>query len=176
MSQKKQQYKDSGPGNSSRGTSSRGVVCYYCHKLRHVIRDYKKQKSRNQRFPSAHKASTTEASDQSVQFMTDKLAKFHLYQESLKSPSTPIIAITESDNPNKCLVSSSSSEWVIDSRATYHMMGNFSIFSTFQSHSSISSVTLADESQSCVLGLGTIFPTPSLPLSSLLSLLISLLI
>ena len=43
----KQQYKNSGPGGNSRGTSSRGVVCYYCHKLGHVIRDYKKQQSRN---------------------------------------------------------------------------------------------------------------------------------
>ena len=170
MSQKKQQYKNSGLGDSSRETSSGGVVCYYCHKLGHVIRDCKKRKNRNQRFPFAHKASTTEASDQSVQFTTDKLAKFHLYQESLKSPSTPITAIAKLGNPNKCFVPSSSFEWVIDSRATYHMMGNFSLFSTFQSHSSTSSFTLADGSQSCVLRLDTIFPTPSLPLSFVLSL------
>ena len=50
------------------------------------------------------------------------------------------------------------------------MTGNSSLFSTFQSHPSTSSVTLADGSQSCVLGLGTIFPTPSLPLSSVLNL------
>ena len=55
----------------------------------------------------------------------------HLYQESLKSSSTPINAIVESGNPNKCLVSSSSSEWVIDSGATDYMTGNSSLFSTF---------------------------------------------
>ena len=49
----KQQYRNSGPSGSSRGTSSGGVVCYYCHKPRHVIRDYKKRQSQNQRFQSA---------------------------------------------------------------------------------------------------------------------------
>ena len=47
----------------------------------------------------------------SIQFSTEELARFHLYQESLKSPSTPITAIVESGNPNKCLVSSLSFEW-----------------------------------------------------------------
>ena len=28
----KQQYRNSGPGGNSRGTSSGGVVCYHCHK------------------------------------------------------------------------------------------------------------------------------------------------
>ena len=50
------------------------------------------------------------------------------------------------------------------------MTGNSSLFSTFQSQSSPSIVTLADGSQSCVLDSGTIFPTPSIPLSSVSSL------
>ena len=166
----KQQYRNSGPNGNSRGTSSGGVVCYYYHKSGHVIRNCKKRQSRNQRFSSTHVASTNEASDQSVQFTTEELAKFHLYQESLKSPSTLITAIAESGNPNKCLVTLSSSKWVIDSRATNHMTGNSSLFSTFQAHPSTSFVTLADGSQSCVLRSGTIFPTPSLPLSFVLSL------
>ena len=37
----KQQYINSGPGGNSRGTSFRGVVFYYYHKSRHVIRDCK---------------------------------------------------------------------------------------------------------------------------------------
>ena len=93
-----------------------------------------------------------------------------MYQDSLRSPSTPIIAIVESGNPNKCLVSSSSSELIIESEATTHMTGNSSLFSTFQSQPSPSTVTLADGSHSCVLGLGTIVPTPSIPLTSVLSL------
>ena len=115
-------------------------------------------------------ASTTEASDQSVQFSAAELARFHLYQDSLRSPSTPITTMAKSGNPNKCLVSSSSSEWVIDSGATYHMTGNSSIFSTFQSQPSPSTVTLVDGSHSCVLGSGTIVPSPSIPLTSVLSL------
>ena len=88
----------------------------------------------------------------------------------MKSPSTLITTIVESGNPNKCLVSSSSSEWVIDSGVTDHMTSNSSLISTFQSQPSTSTVTLKNGSQSCVLESGTIFPTPSLPLSFVLSL------
>ena len=49
------------------------------------------------------------------------------------------------------------------------MIVNSSLFSTFQSQPSPSTVTLGDGSQSCVLGSGSIFPTP-IPLSSILSL------
>ena len=135
-----------------------------------MIRDCKKQQSQNQRVQYAHVASINEASDQSIQFTTEELVGFHLYQESLKSPSTPITTITELDNPNKCLVSSSSSEWVIDFEATDHMTSNSIIFSTFLSQPSTFIVTLAYGSQSCVLGSGTIFPTPFLPFSFILSL------
>ena len=76
----KQQYKNNGPGGNSRGPSSGGVVCYYCRKPGHVIRDCKKRQSRNQRFPSAHVASTNEASYQLVQFIIKELVRFHLYQ------------------------------------------------------------------------------------------------
>ena len=88
----------------------------------------------------------------------------------MKSPSTLITAIVESGNLNKCLVSSLSSEWVIDSRATGYMTGNSSLFSTFKLHPLTSFATLADGTQSCVLRPSTIFPTPSLPLSPVLSL------
>ena len=166
----RQRNRNSGPGDNSRGPGSGGVVCYYCHKPDHVICDCKKRHNRNQKFQSAHTASTTKASNQSVQFSVAELARFQLYQDSLRSPSTPITAFVESGNPNKCLVSSSSSEWVIDSGATDHMTGNSSLFSTFQSQPSPSTVTLADGSHSCVLGLGTIVPTPSIPLTLVLSL------
>ena len=167
---KRQRNRNSGPSDNTRGPSSGGVVCYYCHRPGQVIRDCKKRHNRNQKFRSAHIASTTEASDQSVQFSTVELARFQLYQDSLRSPSTPITAIAESSNPNKCLVSSSSSEWVINSEATNHMTSNSSLFSTFQSQPSPSIVTLVDGSHSCVLGSGTIVPTPSIPLTLVLSL------
>ena len=91
---RKPQYKNSGLGGNTRGSNSRGVVCYYCRKPGHVIRDYKKLQNQNQRFLSTHIASSDEASDQTVPFSAEKLTKFHLYHESLKSPSTPITAIT----------------------------------------------------------------------------------
>ena len=43
----KPQYRNSGPRGNTRGPNSRGVVCYYCHKPKHVIRDCKKLKNRN---------------------------------------------------------------------------------------------------------------------------------
>ena len=163
----RQQNRNSGQGDNTRGPGSGGVFYYYCHKPSHVIRNCKKQHNRNQKFQSAHIASTTEASDQ---FSAAELARFQLYQDSLRSQSTLITTIAESGNPNKCLVSSSSFEWVIDSGATDHMTGNSSLFSTFQSQPSPSTVTLADGSHSCVLGSDTIVPTPSIPLTSVLSL------
>ena len=51
------------------------------------------------------------------------------------------------------------------------MTSNSRLFSTFQSQPLTSTVTLADGSWSCVLGLGIISPTPSIPLSSILILL-----
>ena len=121
-------YRNSGPGGNTRGPNSGRVVCYYCRKPGHVIRDCKKLQNRNQRFPSANIASSNEASNQSVQFSIDELARFHLYQESLKSPSTSVTVIVVSSNPKTCPISSSSFEWVIDSRVTYYMTGNFSLF------------------------------------------------
>ena len=50
------------------------------------------------------------------------------------------------------------------------MTGNYSLFTTFQSHPSTSTVTLADGSKSCALGLGTNNPTPLIPLTFVLSL------
>ena len=80
------------------------------------------------------------------------------YAKLLKSASTPTTALAESGKPDTCLMSSSSN-WVIDFRATDH---NSSLFTTFQSHPSISTVTLADGSKSCVLGSSTINPSPLL--------------
>ena len=60
-----------------------------------------------------------------------------------------------SKKTNTCFLSSSST-WVIDSRATDHMTGNSNLFTMFQSHRATSTVTLADGSISCVLGSRTI--------------------
>ncbi|KAL5810383.1 hypothetical protein ACOSQ3_027085 [Xanthoceras sorbifolium] len=131
--------------------------------------DCRKLQYKNKKAHSAHVASTNDYSKKSVLISADEFAKFSEYQESLKSSSPSITAIADSGKPNACFLSSSS-KWVIDSGATDHMTGNSSLFSTFQSHTSTSTVTLDDGSPSCVHGSGTITPTPLLPLSSVLHL------
>ena len=122
---------------------SGGVVCHYCHNPRHVRRDCRKLQNINRRFPYVH--------------------------ESLKGVSTPSIMLAGSGKPNTYLISSSS-KWVIDSGATYHMIGNSSLFTMFQPLPSTSTVTLTDRSTSCVHGSGTIHHTPLITLTSVLSL------
>ena len=120
-------------------------MCHYYHNLGHVRRNCRKLQNKNRR----------------IQY-------FH-YHKSLTSASTSISTLAELGKTNACLIPSSST-WVIDFRATDHMTGNSSLFTTFQSHPSTSIVTLADESTSCVLGLGTIHPTPLFTLTFVLSL------
>ena len=103
------------------------VVCHYCQNLGHVSRNCRKLQNNDRRFQSLH------------------------YQKSIKSASTSITTLVESGKTNTCFISSFST-WVIDSGATDHMIGNSSLFPTFQSHSSTFIVTLVDESTFCVLG------------------------
>ena len=85
------------------------------------------------------------------------------------SASTSITTLVESGKTNTYFISSSST-WVINSGATDHMKSNSSLFTTFQSHPSTSTVTLADGSTSCVFGLRTNHLTPLITLTSVLSL------
>ncbi|XP_071900889.1 uncharacterized protein [Coffea arabica] len=124
----KQQYKGGGKGIDTRGQNAEVVVCYYYQKSGHMKRDCKKLQYRNQRTQSAHIASTNDAinHEKSVTISANEFAKFFQYQESLKFSSTPVTAIAES--------------------------GNSSLFFTFQSHTSASTVTLADGSKSRIFG------------------------
>ena len=124
---------------------SRGVLCYYCQNSGHVRRKCRRLQCKNRRFQSSQ------------------------YQKSLKSVSTSITTFVESGKTNTCFISSSST-WVIDSRATDHMTDNSSLFTTFQSHPSTLIVTLADRSTSGVLRSGTIHLNPLIILTYVLSL------
>ena len=159
----KQKTKSSGSALKPPGQSSRGVVCYYCHKSGHTRQEYRKLLNRNRRFQSTHIASASNTLKQSIVLYVDEYAKL------LKPASTPTIALAKSSKPDMCLMSSSSN-WVIDFGATYHNIGNSSLFTTFQSHPSTPTVTLTDGSKSRVLGSSTINPTPPIPLTSVLSL------
>ena len=75
----------------------------------------------------------------------------------------------ESGKTNTCFISSSST-WVIDFGATNYMTGNSNLFTTFQSHPTTSTVTLADGSTSCVLGSWTIHPTSLITLTAVMNL------
>ena len=120
-------------------------MCYYCHNPSHVGHKFRRLQRKNRRFQSSQ------------------------YQKSLKSASTSITTLVKSGKTNTCFISSSST-WVIDSRATNHRTCNSSLFTTFQSQSSTFIVTLADGSTSCVLGSRTIHLTPLITLTSILSL------
>ena len=120
-------------------------MCHYCHNPGHVCQNYRKLQNKNRRFQSVH------------------------YQESLQSASTSITTLVELGKTNTCFISSSST-WVINSGTTDHMTDNSSLFTTFESHPSTSTVTLADGSTSYVLGSGTIPPTPLITLTYVLSL------
>ena len=139
------------------------MVCYYCRKLGYTRWECRKLLNQNLKFQFVPVASASNTSEQSVVLLVDEYAKL------LKSASTPTIALAESGKPDTCLMSSSS-KWVIDSGTIDQMAYNFSLFTTFQSHPSTSTVTLADGFKSCVFGSGTINPTPLIPLTSVLSL------
>ena len=85
-------------------------MCHYCHNLGYVRQHCRKLHNKNRRF------------------------HFVNHQKSLNSASTSINTLVESGKTNT-FFSSSSSTWVMDSRATDHMTGNSSLFTTFQSHS-----------------------------------------
>ena len=144
-------------------------MCHYCHKPEHMKRDCRRLQKKTQKTHSANIVSANDTSEKSVLISADEFVKFSQYQESLKSSYTHVHIIFESGKPNTCLISSSS-KWVIDSGATNHMTGNSNLFSTFQSHTSTSNVTLADGSTSCVFGSSTITPTPLISLSCILYL------
>ncbi|WMV18210.1 hypothetical protein MTR67_011595 [Solanum verrucosum] len=121
----------------------------------------KKLQNRNQQTQIVVVAATSN-SPSTVTISADEYAKLTKYQESMPAP-----ALTESGN--KCLISSSSN-WIIDSSATNHMTGNPNFFSKFRAHKAPSSVTIADGSSYTIEGSGTVNPTSSITLSSVLGL------
>ncbi|CAM8896855.1 unnamed protein product [Rhodiola kirilowii] len=112
-----------------------------------------------------------------MEILKSKIAELESENEMLRTSkismvnrsSAPAAAVAQSGTSNTCLVSTSP-QWVIDSGATDHMTGNPALFSSFSSHHSHPPVSLADGTQSPVVGSGTVNPTSSLSLTSVLSL------
>ena len=73
----------------------------------------------------------------------DEYAKFSQFQKTLqKSLKEPISVTTFAESRKTCLFSSLN-KWVIASSATNHMICNSDMFSSFRSHKTLSSVTVA---------------------------------
>ena len=114
----------------------------------------------NRRLQFAYVVVTNDVSEQSVVVLAYELAKFSLYHQSLNSNSTPLTTLAESGKPYRCLISFTS-KWVIDFGAINHMIGNSSLFSTFN-HTFLL-LLLPYQMGQCVLGSGIIHPTPLIP-------------
>ncbi|RVW56301.1 Retrovirus-related Pol polyprotein from transposon TNT 1-94 [Vitis vinifera] len=129
-----------------------------------------KLQNRNRRIQTANVATSdtatfSDSSNKIVTMTAEEFSKYSQYQDALKA-STPVSALAESGKT--CLVSSSN-KWIIDSGATDHMTGNHKTFSTFRTHSA-PPVTVADGSTYEIKGSGTVKPTSSITLSSVLNL------
>lgn len=105
-------------------------------------------------------------SDNMILASAEYFSEFSQYQTSLNE-STSVNDFTES---TKICIITSSNKWVIDTGVTNHMTGNPNMFSSFQSHKAPSLVTVADGSTCNSVEYGTIKPTSSVTLSSVLGL------
>ncbi|KAL6311472.1 hypothetical protein AAG906_012053 [Vitis piasezkii] len=154
----------------NRGNDSSTIVCFYYHEAGHTKKNYRKLQNRNRRIQTTNvttfdTATFSDSSDKIVTMTTEEFAKYSQYQDALKA-STPVSILAESGKT--CLVSSSN-KWIIDLSATNHMTGNHKTFSTFRTHSA-HPVTIADGSTYEIKGSGTVKPTSSITLSSMLNL------
>ena len=154
----------------NRGNDSSTIVCFYYHEAGHTKKNCRKLQNRNRRIQTANVATSDTAtfsnsSDKIVTMTAEEFAKYSQYQEALKA-STPVSALAELGKT--CLVSSSN-KWIIDSGATDHMTSNHKTFSTFRTHST-PPIIVADGSTYEIKGSGTVKPTSSITLSSVLNL------
>ncbi|RVW41005.1 Retrovirus-related Pol polyprotein from transposon TNT 1-94 [Vitis vinifera] len=152
------------------GNDSSTIVCFYCHEAGHTKKNCRKLQNRNRRIQTTNVATSDTATfsdslNKIVTMTAKEFSKYSQYQDALKA-STPVSALAESGKT--CLVSSSN-KWIIDSGATDHMTGNHKTFSTFRTHSA-PPVTVADGSTYEIKGSGTVKPTSSITLSSVLNL------
>nr|CAN76556.1 hypothetical protein VITISV_034790 [Vitis vinifera] len=146
------------------------IMCFYCHEASHTKKNCKKLQNRNRRNQTANAitsdtATSLDFSEKIVTMITEEFTKYSQYQEALEA-STPISALVESGKT--CLVSSSN-KWIIDSSAIDHMIGNHNTFSTFKPHYA-PPITVVDGSTYKIKGSGTVKPTSSITLSSVLNL------
>ncbi|KAH0688856.1 hypothetical protein KY289_016214 [Solanum tuberosum] len=102
-------------GNNEAGRWNNDNTCRYCKEPGHIRRNCKKLQNRNQQTQTT--AAAISSSPSTVTISADEYARLTKYQESMPAP-----ALTKSGN--KYLISSSSN-WIIDSGDTYHMIGSY---------------------------------------------------
>ncbi|KAM7495781.1 hypothetical protein LguiA_020195 [Lonicera macranthoides] len=96
-----------------------------------------------------------------------KYAEFLQFQENKRFISNAYV--NQTGNPIACISQSSSlGSWVLDSGASNHMSGNKNSFSSITFSDSLSTITLADGSQTKVKGIGQAKPLHTLSLNSVL--------
>ena len=76
--------------------------------------------------------------------------------------SSSIASVAQTGNVSACLTHSS---WILDTGASDHISGNKDIFSSFTFPSPLSTITLANSSQTIAKGIGSVCSLPSLPLT-----------
>ncbi|KAH0685468.1 hypothetical protein KY290_016738 [Solanum tuberosum] len=102
-------------GNNDAGRWNNDNTCRYYKEPGHIRRNCKKLQNRNQQTQTITAATSSLPS--TVTISADEYARLTKYQESMPAP-----ALNESGN--KYLISSSSN-WIIDSGAIYHMTGSY---------------------------------------------------
>ena len=159
-------------GNRSRGQRPHYT---YCNKLGHT-RDRRYQWHGRppctahvaQSFDSDSQPSQTPSSSTSQGIPpTDSEYDDYLRYQAAKSSS--VASVAQTGNASACLTHTSSlGPWILDFGASDHISGNKDLFSSLATIPTLSTVTLANGSQTVAKGIGLAHPLPSLPLTSVL--------
>ncbi|RVW62757.1 Retrovirus-related Pol polyprotein from transposon RE1 [Vitis vinifera] len=140
------------------GTRGRGQRphCTYCNKLGHTRDRCYQLHGRPPR--TAHMA---QSSDSPLPQPPSSSAS--------QTSQASIASVAQPGNASACLTHTSSLRpWILDSGASDHLSGNKDLFSSITTTSDLSTVTLANGSQTVAKGIGLALPLPSLPLTSVL--------
>ena len=165
------------PRGGHNGNRSRGQRPHYtyCNKLGHTRDRCYQLHGRPPR--TAHMAQSSDYDSQPPQTPSSSTSKGisptdseydnYLHYQAAKSAS--VASIAQTSNASACLTHTSFlGPWILDSGASNHIFDNKDIFSSLTTTSTLSTVTLADGSQTVAKGIGLAHPLLSLPLTFVL--------
>ena len=159
-------------GNRGRGQRPQ---CTYCHRLGHTgDRCYQ---SHGRPPCTAHLVQSSDHSACSSSVLGSSSTPQGViltpseYEEYLRltqaAKSFSIASVAQTGNVFSCLTHSFV-PWILDTGSSDHIFGNKDIFSSLTFLSLLPIITLANGSQTIARGIGSVFPLPSLPLTSVL--------